>query len=207
MTDTYTSTIDGRMRDEEVERRLPEVGLIEDEEIREQTISAIGRGVPDYFWDVPATSSGRYHNPFSRRKHGLWIHTKMVFTVYERQVRSFVEMGLITETEEDLGRAAVLLHDALKYGHSYEDGDSTVTNHDNLMGHWVRHNTELPNEVARCIECHNGSWYDGPTPETDLEQLVHECDMAASTKNITVGVWKPAEEITGKYPNLPRAEL
>lgn len=207
MTDATSATIDGRMRDEEVERRLPEVNLIQDDEIREATLSALGRGVPDYFWEVPATSSGKYHNPFSRRRHGLWIHVKQVFAVYERMVRSYVEQGLITEEEADAGRAAVLTHDMLKYGHGYEDGDGTVKNHDKLAAHWLEHNSELPREAVRAVACHNGPWYSGPAPETPLEQLVHMADMVASTKNATVGVYQPAEEIAERYPNIPRAEL
>lgn len=207
MGDTQTATIDGRMRDDEVRRRLPEVDLIQDDEVREATISAIGRGVPDYFWDVPATGSGKYHNPFSRRRHGLWIHVKQVFTVYERMVRSFVEQGRITEREADLGRAAVLLHDMLKYGHEYEDGDGTVPNHDKLAGHWLEHNSELPFSAVRAVKTHNGPWYDGPEPESPLEQLVHMADMCASTKNVTVGVYQPADKIAERYPNIPRADL
>lgn len=199
--------IDGRMRDEEVERRLPEVDLIEDEELRDEAVEALGRMVPDYFWEVPATGSGRYHNPFSRRKHGLWVHVKMSLTAYERLVRSYVEQGLLTEEEADMGRVALLLHDTLKYGHSYEAGDSTKPNHDKLAATWVRANTDLPTAVANAIEAHNGPWYEGKEPDTPLEQLVHMADMVASTKNVTAGVYEPAEEIRETYPNLPRAEL
>lgn len=56
----------------------------------------------------------------------------------------------------------------------------------------------------------SNSWYDGPTPEYRSEPLailVHMADMAASTKNGTWGVYKPADEITSRYPNLPRADL
>jgi hypothetical protein len=204
---TYDATIDGRMRDEEVLRRFPEVTLIEDDEIREATTSALGRGVPDYFWEVPATGSGRYHNPFSRRKHGLWIHVKQVFAAYERMVRSYIEQGLITEGEADMGRAAVLLHDMLKYGHKYQDGDGTVSNHDKLAGHWLDHNSDVPYNAVRAVKTHNGPWYDGPKPEEPLEQLVHMADMMASTKNVTCGVWQPADEIAQRYPNIPRADL
>lgn len=205
--DTTSATIDGRLRDEEVTRRLPEVTLIDDEELRESTIDALGRGIPDYFWEVPATSSGRYHNPFTRQRRGLWAHVKMVFTVYERMVRSYVEQGLLTEIEADMGRAAVLCHDMLKYGRGYSDGDSTVKNHDKLAAHWLQHNSELPRPVVEAVEAHNGPWYAGKEPDGPLEQLVHQADMAASTKNITVGVYEPSEEIAETYPNLPRAEL
>lgn len=201
------ATIDGRMDVTEVERRLPEVSYIEDDDIRAQTVDAISRGVPEYFWQVPATGSGKYHNPFSRNRYGLWIHVKQVFAVYERLVRSYVEQGLITEKKADMGRAAVLLHDMLKYGHGYEDGDGTVPNHDNLAGHWLEHNSDLPREVVRAVKTHNGPWYDGPEPNSPLEQLVHQADMVASTKNVTVGVYEPADEIHEKYPNIPRADL
>lgn len=203
-------TIDGRLPKAEVTRRFAEVELIDDADIREQTIDAIARGVPEYFWHVPATGSGRYHNPFARRKHGLWIHVKMVFAAYERFVRSFIEMGLLAEEEADMGRAAVLLHDMLKYGQDYEDGSSSISNHDKLAGHWLEHNTDLPSEIVRAVKCHNGPWYDGPMPDYErdpVSTLVHIADMAASTKNGTWGIYEAPDEIHGRYPNIPRADL
>lgn len=207
---SHTATIDGKMDADEVRRRFPEVSCINDDEVREQTIDAIARGVPEYFWHVPATGSGKYHNPFSRHKHGLWIHVKMVFSAYERFVNSFEQMDLITAYEADCGRAAVLLHDMLKYGHEYSSGDSSVSNHDKLGAHWLTHNTPLDPAVIACVDSHNGKWYDGMTPryqEEPLEILVHMADMAASTKNGTWGVYEPASEIHQKYPNIPRADL
>lgn len=197
-------------RDSEIIRRFAEVELIDDDEIRRETLDAFKSGVPDYFYNVPATGSGRYHNPFSRRKHGLWIHTKMVFTAYERFVDSFLQMGLITETEANGGRAAVLLHDMFKYGPDYEDGDTTVKNHDKLAGSWLEMNTGLPKATVRAVKTHNGPYYSGPAPEyaeSPIEMLVHMADLAASTKNITCGIYKPASEISGRYPNIPRSDL
>lgn len=199
------ATIDGRMRDGELLARLPEVERISDSDLRDEAKSALARGLPDYFWKVPATSSGYYHHPYTRQRYGLWIHTKQVFTAYERMVRSYVEQGLITEYEADCGRAACLLHDMLKYGHSYNDGDSTKGNSDRMAGHWLRQNTDLPKAVVKAVESHNGPWRDGPTPDSPLSQLVHQADMVASTKNITVGVYKPHEKIQESYPSIPRA--
>lgn len=201
------ATIDGRMRDEEIERRFPELEMIQDEDLRRDVTSVLGRMVPDYFWTVPATSSSKFHNPFSRGKRGLWIHVKMVFTVYERLVRSLVEQDRLTEYEADCGRAAVLLHDAIKYGHSYSDGDSTMNSHDKMSAAWIRQNTNLPQQIADAVERHNGPWYEGPPPNDDLSDIVHYCDMVASSRDITPGVYEPAEEIAERYPNLPRAEL
>jgi len=211
MTPSSTdATIDSYMRDDEVCRRLPEVDQISDDEIREATVDAIGRGMPDYFWEVPATSSSRYHNPFARMKHGLWIHTKMVFTSFERLVESKVKRGIFSEREADAGRAACLLHDMLKYGHAYQSGDSCKSNHDNLAGHWLTVNSELPETTVKAVKRHNGFWYDGPEPDYKHEpvcELVHVSDMIAATSDISPGVYKPAEEIVKRYPGLPRAQL
>lgn len=201
------ATLDGEADADEIRRRLPEIELVDDDEIRTATLDAARRGIPEYFWEVPATGSGRYHNPFARRRHGLWVHVKMVYTAYERMVDSFVQQDRITEREADCGRAAVLLHDMLKYGHAYESGDGTESNHDVLAAHWLRHNTDVPEEVVDCVEAHNGAWYDGTAPSSELQQLVHMADMVASTKNVTCGVYEPADEIAQRYPNLPRASL
>lgn len=204
------ATIDGRMRDDEVRRRLPEVDLIEDDDLREETVSAIGRMAPDYFWEVPATSSGKYHNPYARHRHGLWIHVKMVATAFERKAESYVRRGVLTDHQADCVRAAILLHDMLKYGHKYEDGDGTADNHDLLAGQWLRRNTDLPQAVINGVECHNGPWYEGPTPEYGEEpvaDIVHMCDMDGSTSNGTWGLYEPADEITDKFPAIPRANL
>lgn len=202
------ATIDGRMHDGELLERFPEIEYIEDDELRTETKSALARGIPDYFWNVPATSSGYYHNTYGKGKHGLWIHVKMVFSAYQRVVDSFVELGWITEYEADCGRAAVLLHDMLKYGHSYSEGDSTVTNHDRLAGMWVQNNTDLPKPVVDAVKSHNGSWYDGPSPEPDdfVSILVHVADMSASTKNGTWGVLEPHDDIHERYPDIPRCD-
>lgn len=205
---TQTEVIDQRLREEEVRRRLPEVNLIEDGDLREDVVDAIRRGFPDYFWDVPATSSGKYHHPYARDKHGLWIHVKMAFTAFERKRESYVKRDVLTEFEADCVRSALLLHDMLKYGLQHEEGDPTADNHDLLAGQWLRRNADLPDSVIRGVECHNGPWYEGPTPEYGAEpvaDIVHMCDMDASTANITCGLYEPAEEIVSKYPDIPRA--
>lgn len=203
-------TIDGRMRDEEVERRLPEVNLIEDDELRAETLSALSRGLPEYFWEVPATGSGKFHNPYARNKYGLWIHVKMVATAFERKAESYVRREVLTDHEADCVRSAILLHDMLKYGHEYNAGDSSADNHDLLAGQWLRRNTELPSAVIDGVEKHNGPWYEGPTPvygKEPVADIVHMCDMDGSTSNMTCGLYDPADEITDKYPAIPRANL
>lgn len=195
------------LRDGELLQRLPEIERIEDEELREDTLDALRRILPPYFWSAPATRNGYYHNPLTRNKRGLWLHTKMAFTAYERMVRSYVSQGLLTDYEADVGRAAVLLHDALKYGTKYGIDKDTLDNADKLTGQWIRRNTELPDAVAKCVERHQGDWGSGPAPDDHLEQLVHQSDMLASSKNVTLGVLDPHEKLVELYPSVPQARF
>lgn len=203
-TDTV---IDERLHHEDVLERFPEIELIDDDDIRDATIDAAARGFPDYFWKAPATGSGYYHHPSARNRYGLWIHTKQVCTVYERLVRSHQEADRITDAEADAGRAACVLHDMFKFGHEYEDGDSAVPNHDLLAGQWLSSHTDVPKATCSAVESHNGAWYDGPPPSSELDQLVHMCDMVASTKNVSVGIYQPADKLVEHYPHLPQAHF
>lgn len=190
----------------EAERAFPPVEAIDSGVIRNATLDAIQSGVRDYFWTAPAASSYRHHNPYCCGERGLWIHTLMVSTAYERLVDSYVGQDLITKREGDLGRAAVLLHDFRKFGDAYESGESADMDHDLQAARWVRTDTDLPDEVADVVASHMGPWYEGPTPETSLQQLVHMADMAASTKNGTFGIRQKPDEIRRLYPSLPDAD-
>jgi hypothetical protein len=199
------TVVDTNLSADEVYDRLPEVRCIDDDTLRSETIEAIARGTPDYFWEVEASASKRYHHPFARQTHGLWIHVKMVFTAFERIVDSYTQRDELTDYEADCCRAAILLHDMFKRG--VEAENSTVGNHDILAATWLRLHTDLPREVYRAVEAHSGPWYQGDEPETTVEELVHVADMIASTSNISCGVYEPHEDITTKYPNIPRADL
>ena len=198
--------------------RMAEVEHIEDNKLRAEVIRVL-TAAPDYFWNAPATTNEEYHHPNARGLHGLWLHTKMVFTAYERMAHSWKEMGYITEEERDYGRAACLLHDLLKNGypadhpeHNPENNDheGSVSNHDLIMADYLRERTEMPDEVADAVAAHMGDWYDGPspanqTPDNYLGLLLHTADMIASTSNITVGIYSPSDEITAMYSSVPRA--
>lgn len=204
----------------EVTRRFPEVMLIEDREIRDETIKAIQQ-FPDYFWHVPASSSKKYHNPWCRNEHGLWMHVKMAFSALNRFIDSYVQQRLIDEYHADCARSAMLLHDMFKQDMpdvrlmKRSDDRHTVTDHDIIAYEWLRDNTELPDAVLCAVHAHNGPWYDGIKPaDYDARsrlfhtcQLVHTADMAASSPDGTWGLYEPARELTDKYPGVPRANL
>jgi len=187
-------------------KRFPAVTKIMNGDVYTATLEALIEHVPEYFYEAPAASSYDFHNPYACGERGLWIHTLMVATAYERLADSYVCQGLITELEADYGRAAVLLHDLRKYGEEYHC-QSALKNHDLLAAKLVRDETDLPDQVADAIATHMGPWYDGPEPETPLQQLVHQADMAASTKNGTFGIYEVPLPIRRLYPSLPGADL
>lgn len=185
-----------------VRERLPEIhgtrGAVQSELVR-----VFAEDVPPEFWVVRASAS--HHPPDERGLGGLWLHTKRVFTAYRMLEPTFRATSAISAFEANCARAAVLLHDAFKYGrdpasttieaddadgHDYADGildhvpAYTDRGHDVAMGEYVRIETEMPDEVARCIECHGGpvDWYghEGPGPSDDLTLLVHLSDLVAS---------------------------
>jgi hypothetical protein len=188
--------------------KFRELEIIEEDKIRFETMKVIS-DAPDYFWEVPAASSGPYHNPYCRMKYGLWIHTKMVFSSYERIAESWERMGLISDMERDIGRSACLIHDLLKYGvqNEYDGNSGAKQDHDILCADMVDNYTNLPALSTYAINEHMGPWYDGREPSTYLSLLIHTSDMIASSPNITVGVYKPHEKIRRRYPNIPRADL
>ena len=171
----------------EVLRRLPHINEIEDYNIQEEVIR-ITADSPEYFWEVPASTSG-YHHPICRKECGLWAHTLMGATAYERLAESYLQQGLIDEFEVECGRAARLLHYQRKNGYPENPHHSSTDDHDLHMGDVISNESSLPTEVANAVKSHMGPWYDGPAPATPLQKLVHNADMIASTPDITAKVY------------------
>jgi hypothetical protein len=181
-----------RLTTGEVLRRFPLLYDIEDDEIRRETVE-VTRDAPDYFWHAP--SSTKYHPPACRRHRGLWLHTLMVAQAVEDLWWTYESRGFVESYQKDLALSAALLHDQLKNGPDDDEMESSVSNHDLLMGERVAE-SELPGVVASIVQTHMGGSYDGPTPEPGgVNDLVHMADYAASRANwrIRVDCEAPAE--------------
>jgi len=184
----------------ELRRRLPAIDLIEDDDIRHRTLQATATA-PDYFWEVPASTSG-FHHPICREERGLWAHTLMVSTAVERLVDSYEARF---EVDPDHARAGAILHDQRKNGHPENPSDTSVSDHDIRMSEVVREHG-LPDAVAEAVAEHMGAWYDGPEPSSPLSELLHNADMLASTANATLAVPGPIpDELDGR--GLEAADL
>lgn len=91
-------------------------------------------------------------------------------------------MGRIEKDDIDYGRAAILLHDLFKQGLPPRDEHHTQNDHDRVASRFLGRKTDLPDEVLGCIDSHNGEWYEGKTPETELELLHHRADYIVSRR-------------------------
>lgn len=183
--------------DDEVERRIPALRHIADQDIRQEVIDITSRA-PAYFWWAPAANPlSDYHHPICRQQRGLWAHTLMGVTVVKELAESWVEQDRISIDERDYAIAAYILHDQRKKGEHGEFNGSSTSDHDLQMADYVD-GSDLPVEVADAIESHMGPWYDGPEPETPVDHLVHNADMMASTASITPKVTGPLpDELDG----------
>ena len=54
--------------------------LIKDNKIREDLKLLIGK-LPDYFFEIPASSTGKYHPAYATTEHGLVKHTKVAVRI------------------------------------------------------------------------------------------------------------------------------
>lgn len=151
--------------------------------------------VPDYFWKIPASSTGKYHPKFAQGKEGLIRHTRVVvnnaLTMFELEQFNF------DAQEKDIILAALIIHDTFKHG--AEKGIYSVANHGVICGDMVKKES-IPDTVkirlVNAIKSHMGQWNTdyksgkkiAPKPETDLENFVHLCDYLASRKYLEVNM-------------------
>src|SRR5574344_1060476 len=89
-----------------------EIGYLKKESNKEDLKKLINL-LPDYFFEIPASSTGKYHPKFSTTNHGLLKHTKVAVRIaYEL----FNIEDRFTDEDKDLIIMALVLHDGCKLG-------------------------------------------------------------------------------------------
>ncbi len=150
--------------------------------------------LPDYFFEVPASSSGKYHPRYALGEGGLLRHTKAAVRIAYELLQDPCIGKKYTNDEQDLMLIALTLHDGLKSGK--EKNPHTIFTHPLLAAEYVKENKEhlhfTDSEIeflVKVISSHMGPWnkdYDGnevlPVPKTKYENFVHLCDYLASRK-------------------------
>ena len=154
--------------------------------------------VPRYFYEIPASLSGKYHPKYTLGEGGLVRHTKGALRIANHLLSLEQYKNLFyTQIERDLIRASILLHDAFKQG-DYESGQ-TKHNHPNICADWLLKLEQKENPsiyvkvIADNIRSHMGEWnvskYDSNVlekPKTESQKFVHLCDYLASRKDIEI---------------------
>jgi response regulator RpfG family c-di-GMP phosphodiesterase len=182
--------------EDELERRLPEIWNIEDDEIRNRTVDVFIRACPAYFWELPTSSSGNHHPKDERGRFGNWLHTKRVFMMYSNLAESDRELGALSEHDIDCGKSAALIHDMLKYGWPSDNHPHTVDDHPIIAAEVAREMGGLPDHVYNLIYTHMGPWNSPKVPKGTNERLLHRADKAVSPDWATIGVYRPSKELT-----------
>jgi len=173
-----------------------ELEYIKDKDIRESALYMINI-LPDYFFEIPASSTGKYHPKFAASTSGLVKHTKVAVRIAYELLNNPV-VNKFTDREKDLIIMALLLHDGLKSGINHER--YTRFDHPLLISDYIKENKENLKltdedikELCKMISCHMGPWntdYNGnevlPVPKNAKERFVHMCDYLSSKKFIDV---------------------
>ena len=150
--------------------------------------------LPNYFFSVPASSTGKYHPEFSLGDVGLVRHTKFAVRIAHELYSDEAITGKFNDNEKDLMIFALILHDGLKSGLIKEE--YTKVDHPILVSNYIKENkdklTLTDNEIefiCNVIESHMGPWnkdYKGnevlPKPVNKYQRFVHMCDFLASRK-------------------------
>lgn len=174
-----------------------ELGYIKNDRIRHACLEMI-RLLPDYFFEIPAASTGKYHPEYAQGEGGLLRHTKAAVRIGYELLQDPSIGDKYTNDEKDLMLMGLLLHDGLKCGIPKEK--YTRFDHPILMADYIMdHEEVLGLEVEEIeflgdvIKTHMGSWttdYHGvevlEKPKTKYQNFVHMCDFLASRKCILV---------------------
>ena len=173
-----------------------EINYIKDKRIKNSLITMLDR-LPDYFYEVPASSTGKYHPSFSLGKGGLVRHTKAAVRI-AKELFEDSSLNNFTQNEKDLIIFAITLHDGLKSGKT--KSEYSLFEHPILMSNYIKENEndlELDKDeidlVCRCIATHMGPWtknYKGEEvlspPKDKYQRFVHMCDYLASRKFLDI---------------------
>ena len=154
--------------------------------------------LPDYFFEVAAASTGKYHPKYAQGDGGLVRHTKGAVRIAYELLANEVIGNKYTSDEKDLMVIALMLHDGLKLGK--EQSKYTKFEHPLLVGDFIRENKANLNFndeeikfLSDAISTHMGPWitdYTGnevlPYPKTKYQNFVHMCDFLASKKFLNI---------------------
>ncbi len=185
------------MKEEKIKKFTNELTYIQNEKIKNSCKTMISL-LPDYFFEVPASSTGKYHPKYALGEGGLLRHTKAATKIAHELLENPIIGDKYTQEEKDLMIMGIILHDGLKNG--LEHAKYVKFDHPILMKNYIIENQdklELTKKeldlLTSVIETHMGPWtkdYQGnevlEKPKTKYQNFVHMCDFLASKKFILI---------------------
>ena len=175
-----------------------EINYVKDEE-RRKDLKILIKLLPDYFFEIPASSTGKYHPEFALGEGGLLRHTKVAVRMAYELLSNNTVGAKFTDKDKDLIIMALVLHDGVKSG--MEHSKYTKFDHPLLVSKLIMENKDKLSleiddvrKLCSMIESHMGGWtYDSyqkkevlPKPRTAEQRFVHMCDFLASRKFLDV---------------------
>lgn len=174
-----------------------EIDYIKDEHIKEAARKFVGM-LPEYFFRVPASSTGKYHPKCSNVECGLVHHTKIAIRFAKELMNNAMLFNNFSSHDCDLIILALMLHDGFKHGlteEKYVRFDHPVISAQFVKEHGVEVGLteEEANTLHDLIASHMGVFNTSnyskvilPLPKTAMQKFVHMCDDLASKKFIDV---------------------
>lgn len=173
-----------------------ELALIKNENIKYFAREAIEK-LPDYFFTIPASSTGKYHPSYTTGDGGLARHVRACVRIAFELFR--LDWWKFTDDEKDLILTALLLHDGWKNGIvSSTTTNFTVTEHPIVASSEIKRlfwgSGAIPDEqieyICSGIATHMGQWNKDyrsgkevlETPADKHQKFIHLADYLASRK-------------------------
>ena len=155
--------------------------------------------LPDYFFEVDASSTGKYHPKYAAGEGGLTRHVKSACKFAYELLSNPIIGKPYSSHDKDLIIVALLIHDGLKYGKDKKE-KYTRFDHPILASEYVienknnlKMNEEDIEKVSKSIASHMGPWNTNsysevilPIPRAPMEKFVHMCDYLASRRFINL---------------------
>jgi HD superfamily phosphodiesterase len=149
----------------------------------------------DDFFNIPTSSTGKYHPIYCNKKHGLLLHTKLVVAYAIQMIEAYYGNDKDINFHTSIIISACLLHDIGKkaryqnYKEEYENhpliaSELFVTTYNNQTLFYTIDN-DIIMMIVNCINFHGGLW----TPEeikkpiqdyTLHEMIIYTSDFLAS---------------------------
>ena len=172
-----------------------ELSYIKNERIR-NSAKVMVELLPEYFFRIPASTTGKYHPKSDLGEGGLIRHTKSVVRIGYELLNLEMSQKIFSEYEKDLIIYSLLFHDSMKKG--LKEGEHTLFLHPLIIADYIKDNHEVlllndedVNYIYECISSHMGQWNEKngeelPKPIKVHQQFVHLCDYIASRSFINI---------------------